>query len=332
MDNRFLHLLNTKPTLVADGAMGTNLFELGLETGHAPELWNADEPEKIKTVYKNFVDAGSDIILTNSFGGTAFRLKLHKAEERAFELCQKSAELAREVADSSGRTVAVAGSMGPTGELLIPMGTMSYEDAVAGFLVQAEGLKAGGADVLWVETMSSTDEANAAIEAGHKTGLPVVCTMTYDTAGKTMMGITPADATNTLCALHAKPIAIGANCGVGPTDTMLSIIEMRETNPDAIIISKANCGIPKYQNGEFIFTGTPELMADYARIAVDAGVRIIGGCCGSSPDVIRAIASAIDGYNPQPLDRERIIATLGEPINAMPKPTEEKKQRRRRRD
>ena len=329
MINNFLELLKNKQTLIADGAMGTSLFELGLQTGDAPELWNTEQPEKIKSVYKSFVDAGSDIILTNSFGGTSFRLKLHKAQDRVFELNKKTAELAREIADDSGRMIAVAGSMGPTGELLVPMGQMTYEEAVAGFLEQAKGLKAGRADVLWVETMSSTDEAIAAIEAGNITGLPVICTMTYDTVGKTMMGISPEEATQTLCSLETPPVAIGANCGVGPTDTMLSILKMRASNPDAIIISKANCGIPQYKNGKFFFTGTPELMGRYARIAVDAGVRIIGGCCGSSPTVIKSMADAIEGYNPQPINKRIIIETLGEPINLEPKTNVQRKERRR---
>ena len=329
MENNFLKLLKNKTTLIADGAMGTSLFELGLQTGDAPELWNTDQPEKIQSVHKNFVDAGSDIILTNSFGGTSFRLKLHKAQDRAFELNKKAAELAREIADDSGRTVAVAGSMGPTGELLVPMGQMTYQEAVAGFMQQAKGLKAGGADVLWVETMSSNDEATAAIEAANITGLPVICTMTYDTVGKTMMGISPEDATQTLCALETPPIAIGANCGVGPTDTMLSILKMRASNPDVIIISKANCGIPQYKDGKFFFTGTPELMGKYARIAIDAGVRIIGGCCGSSPSVIKSIAEAINGYTPQPVNKQKIIEILGEPINLEPKTETNKKVRRR---
>ncbi|MGB1360915.1 MAG: betaine--homocysteine S-methyltransferase [Alphaproteobacteria bacterium] len=331
MTNRFLQLLQDKPTLVADGAMGTNLFKLGLQTGDAPELWNVDEPEKIKTVYKNFVDAGSDIILTNSFGGTEFRLKLHNAQDRVIELNKAAAQLAREVADASGREVAVAGSMGPSGELLAPLGALTEEDAVKAFALQAEGLKQGGADVLWVETMSSIEEASCALKGAQSVGLPIVCTMTFDTAGKTMMGVTPEQAGQLLPALEAKPVAIGANCGVGPTDTMLSIMAIKKANPDAIIISKANCGIPKYENGEFVFTGTPELMGEYAKIAVDVGVKVIGGCCGSSPEVVKAISDAIKDYTPQPIDEARLIATLGEPVNEMPKPDTDKPARRSRR-
>ena len=316
--NNFLYLMKTKCTLIADGAMGTNLFALGLETGDAPELWNVDFPEKVQTVYKNFVSAGSDIILTNSFGGTSFRLKLHNAEHRVYELNESSARLARQVADSSGRTVAVAGSMGPSGELLAPLGSLTIEQAAIEFAKQAEGLKAGGADVLWVETISSCEEATAAIMGASTVGLPVICTMTFDTAGKTMMGVSPESASRTLPALNPAPVAIGANCGVGPSDTMLSIMAMRAKNPDAVIISKANCGLPKYKDGKFSFTGTPELMADYARIAVDMGVKIIGGCCGSTPEVVKAMADAIKDYTPQPIDKQRLIATLGKPLHTAP--------------
>lgn len=331
MENKFLKLMRDKTTLVADGAMGTNLFKQGLQTGDAPELWNIDFPEKIKNVYNDFINAGSDIILTNSFGGTKFRLKLHNAQDRVIELNQASASLAREIADNSNRDIAVAGSMGPSGELLAPLGALTQDEAIEAFAQQAQGLKQGGADVLWVETMSSIEEAYCAIKGAETTGLPVVCTMTFDTAGKTMMGITPAQASKSLPSLETPIYAIGANCGVGPTDTMLSILEMRQHNPDVAIISKANCGIPKYQNGEFIFTGTPELMGQYAKIAVDVGVKIIGGCCGSSPEVIKAIAEAVKDYKPQPINKQRIIATLGEPVNEMPKAQPNSNRRTRRR-
>ena len=317
-DNRFMQLMDTKPTLIADGAMGTNLFALGLQTGDAPELWNVDAAEKVQSVYRDFVAAGSDIILTNSFGGTRFRLKLHQAEHRVHALNRAAATLAREVADSCGRTVAVAGSIGPSGELLQPLGSLTEQDAIAAFAEQAAGLKHGGADVLWVETMSSHEEAAAAIAGAATVGLPVVCTMTFDTAGKTMMGVSPESAAQVLPTLSTPPIAIGANCGVGPSDTMLSIMAMRQANPNATIICKANCGLPKYKDGTFTFTGTPELMAGYARIAVDMGVKIVGGCCGSTADVIRAIHDAIQGYTPQPIDKQRIIATLGKPLHTAP--------------
>ena len=191
--NALSDLLAEKKILVADGATGTSLFAMGLEAGEAPELWNEAKPENITKLHQDFVDAGADIILTNSFGGTRHRLKLHHAQDRVHELNEKAAAIARAVADKADRKVIVAGSVGPTGELLIPLGAMSYEDAVNAFEEQIEGLKAGGADVAWIETMSSPDEIRAAAEAAVKVGMPYVYTGSFDTAGKTMMGLAPKD-------------------------------------------------------------------------------------------------------------------------------------------
>ena len=187
MKNRFLDRLEKSDVLLADGATGTNLFSMGLEAGAAPELWNVDDPDKIRALHRGFVEAGSDIILTNSFGGTRQRLKLHQADDRVYELNKKAAEIAREIADESGREIVVAGSVGPTGELFVPLGALTVDDAIASFGEQMEGLKAGGADVLWIETMSSAEEMQAAATAAGKTGLPFVVTASFDTAGKTMI-------------------------------------------------------------------------------------------------------------------------------------------------
>ncbi|HMQ58741.1 MAG TPA: betaine--homocysteine S-methyltransferase, partial [Rhizobiaceae bacterium] len=193
MSNPLTDLLEKKGVLLADGATGTNLFAMGLMSGDAPELWNADAPEKITALHQGFVDAGADIILTNSFGGTRHRMKLHHAQDRAFEINKRAAEIARAVADKAGRPVIVAGSVGPTGELLQPLGALSFEEAVDAFAEQMEGLKAGGADVAWIETMSSPDEIRAAAEAAVRVGLPYTFTGSFDTAGKTMMGLHPRD-------------------------------------------------------------------------------------------------------------------------------------------
>ncbi|WP_189479003.1 homocysteine S-methyltransferase family protein, partial [Mesorhizobium sp. M1E.F.Ca.ET.063.01.1.1] len=181
-------LIAEKGVLLADGATGTNLFAMGLEAGEAPELLNETAPETIVSLHQNFVDAGADIILTNSFGGTRHRLKLHHAQDRVYELNKRAAEIARSVADRAGRKVIVAGSVGPTGELLVPLGAMTYEDAVDAFAEQIEGLKAGGAEVAWIETMSAPDEIRAAAEAAIRVGLPYTYTGSFDTAGRTMMG------------------------------------------------------------------------------------------------------------------------------------------------
>ncbi len=186
-------LLSEKGVLMADGATGTNLFAMGLEAGEAPELWNETKPENITKLHQDFVDAGADIILTNSFGGTRHRLKLHHAQDRVFDLNRQAAEIARAVADKAGRKVIVAGSVGPTGELLVPLGAMTYDDAVSAFKEQMEGLKAGGIDIAWIETMSSPEEIRAAAEAAIALDLPYVYTGSFDTAGKTMMGLNPKD-------------------------------------------------------------------------------------------------------------------------------------------
>ena len=180
-------LLASRDWLMADGATGTNLFNMGLEAGEPPEFWNVDRPDTIRALYRSAVTAGSDIFLTNTFGGNASRLKLHQAQGRVHELNRVGAALGREIADASGRDVVVAGSVGPTGEIFEPMGTLTHAVAVEMFHEQAEGLKAGGADVLWVETMSAAEEYKAAAEAAALAGMPWCGTMSFDTAGRTMM-------------------------------------------------------------------------------------------------------------------------------------------------
>ena len=192
MTNALSKMLAEREWILADGATGTNLFNMGLMSGDAPELWNEQHPEKIKKLYKSAVDAGSDLFLTNSFGGNASRLKLHDAQDRAHDLSRMAAEIGREVADASGREVIVAGSVGPTGDIMLPVGTLSHSDAVEIFHEQAEGLKAGGADVLWLETISAPEEYLAAAEAFELADMPWVGTMSFDTAGRTMMGVTSA--------------------------------------------------------------------------------------------------------------------------------------------
>src|SRR5580692_8052646 len=200
MTDRLTSLLAARPWLLADGATGSNLFERGLQSGDAPELWNSDHPERVAHLQRAFVEAGADIILTNSFGGTRLRLKLHKAEERVAELNEKAARIARAEADRGGRTVLVGGSMGPTGEILEPLGPLSVEAAREAFAEQATALARGGADLLWIETMSSVEETEAAVAGARTTGLPVVATLSFDTNGRTMMGVTPSE----LAGLHRK--------------------------------------------------------------------------------------------------------------------------------
>ncbi|MHB2265545.1 betaine--homocysteine S-methyltransferase [Aliihoeflea sp. PC F10.4] len=296
MVNPIDELIAQKGVLLADGATGTNLFSMGLEAGDAPELWNETAPEKITALHQGFVDAGADIILTNSFGGTRHRLKLHHAEGRVDELNRKAAELARSVADRAGRRVIVAGSVGPTGELLEPLGALTYDEAVEAFAEQIAGLKEGGAEVAWIETMSAPDEIRAAAEAAIKVGLPYTYTGSFDTAGRTMMGLAPQAIHDVGDQLAEKPIAVGANCGVGASDILASLLDMSAARPDATIIVKGNCGIPEFRGTEIHYSGTPELMADYARLAVNGGAKIVGGCCGTSFTHLAAMRKALDEH------------------------------------
>lgn len=280
--------------LMADGATGTTLFNMGLTSGDAPELWNVDRPDNIRALYQGAVDAGSDIFLTNSFGGTAARLKLHEAHTRVGELNRVAAELGREVADKSGRRIVVAGSMGPTGEIMEPMGPLSFAAAVEMFHEQAEALKAGGVDVLWVETISAADEYKAAARAAELAGMPWVGTMSFDTAGRTMMGVTSTDLAALVETLPNPPVAFGANCGVGASDLLRTILGFAASGTERPIVAKGNAGIPKYVDGEIEYDGTPALMADYAQLARDCGAKIIGGCCGTTPEHLVAMREALE--------------------------------------
>lgn len=305
-------LLSERDWLLADGATGTNLFNMGLSSGEPPEFWNIEKPDNIRTLYRGAVNAGSDLFLTNSFGGNAARLKLHNAQGQVRELNRVAAALGREIADAAGRPVVVAGSMGPTGEIFQPMGTMTHDLAVEIFQEQAEALKEGGADVLWIETMSAFEEYAAAAEAATRAGMPWAGTMSFDTAGRTMMGITSAALAAMVEKLPHPPIAFGANCGVGASDLMRTVLGFEATGTARPIIAKGNAGIPKYHEGHIHYDGTPELMAEYAVLARDSGVKIIGGCCGTMPEHLSAMRQALEsrpkGPKPGPED---IQAKLG---------------------
>ena len=294
MTNAFTTLLAEKGTLLADGATGTNLFNMGLQSGDAPELWNVDEPAKITALYQGSVDAGSDLFLTNTFGGTAARLKLHDAQNRVGELNRAGAELARNVADRAGRKVVVAGSVGPTGEIMEPVGSLSHAAAVELFQEQAEALKEGGVDLLWLETISAPEEFRAAAEAFDNAGIAWAGTMSFDTAGRTMMGVTSSDLAQLVEELPNPPLAFGANCGTGASDILRTVLGFAAQGTERPVISKGNAGIPKYVDGHIHYDGTPTLMADYAAMARDAGASVVGGCCGTMPEHLRAMREALD--------------------------------------
>lgn len=305
-------LLAERGCLLADGATGTNYFDRGLISGDAPELWNVDAVDRVAGLHREFIDAGADLVLTNSFGANRRRLRLHGAEDRARELNERAAAIARKTADQSGRQVVVAGSIGPSGDLFAPLGELTYEEAVAVFAEQAAGLCDGGADILWVETMSAPEEIRAAADAISGVGLPYVYTASFDTAGRTMMGLAPAALPALSDSLVQRPAGYGANCGVGAPDLLMAVLEMAEAAPDAVLIAKGNCGIPEVKGDHVHYTGTPELMADYTKLAMDAGARIIGGCCGTTPEHIAAMRAAMDTHRPDARPtRETITGRLG---------------------
>lgn len=319
--------------LLADGATGTNLFEAGLVAGETPEVWNIAHPDRIEALHQNFVDAGADIILTNSFGGNARRLMLHKLESRVLELNRIAAELARNVADKSGRRVVVGGSVGPTGDLFAPLGPLTEAEAVDIFAEQIEGLKAGGADVVWIETMSAPEEIRAAAQAAIRVGMPYTVTASFDTAGRTMMGLTPVAFAEFFDGLPTKPLAFGSNCGVGAADLLVSVLGMTETRPDAVVIAKANAGVPQWHGAHIHYSGSPELMGVYAGLAIDAGARIIGGCCGNKPAHLAAMRHALDAHHAGVRPTvEQIVEALGPLVNSQPQEAAAPRARRRSRD
>ena len=290
--NKLEQLLATNEHLIADGGMGTMLMDAGLEQGDPPEMWNMLHPDRIRAVHRGYIEAGSQIILTNSFGGTCFRLKLHKLQDRAYELNKAAAELARAEANAADHSVVVGGSIGPSGEIMEPVGALSFDDAVAGFAEQAAGLADGGVDVLWIETMSDISEVRAAVQGCRQaTDLPIVATMTFDTNGRTMMGITPVQAFTELSRMNLT--ALGGNCGNGPAEIEGVIQAMYATNQSYPFVAKSNAGIPEYVHGHLHYNGTPEVMADYAVKVRNYGARIIGACCGSTPAHIVAMREAL---------------------------------------
>jgi 5-methyltetrahydrofolate--homocysteine methyltransferase len=336
MTNKMTDLLARQGWLLADGATGTNLFNMGLEAGEAPELWNEQQPDKVKALYRGSVDAGSDVFLTNSFGGNYSRLKLHNAQGNVRALNRIAAEIGRELADRQNRTVIVAGSMGPTGEIMLPVGTLSHADAVEMFHEQAEGLKEGGADVLWVETISAREEFAAAAEGIKLAGMDWAGTMSFDTAGRTMMGLTSSDMVAMVEKLDHKPLAFGANCGVGASDLLRTLLGFAEAGPKRPMIAKGNAGIPKFVDGHIHYDGTPELMAEYALMARNSGAAIIGGCCGTMPEHLRKMRDALETTDPGDKPTlAQIEATIGPFSSASDGTGEDKapprRERRRRR-
>jgi len=284
----FLAALRRGEILVSDGATGTMLQSMGLEWGQAPEAWLVEQPDKIQALHRAYVEAGSDVILSCSFGGTHFRLARHGLGERVTEVNRRAVELAREVA---GDDVFVAGDMGPTGQLLGPRSKVTVEQIAEAFAQQAEGLAAGGADFLVIETMSDLGEAQAAVAGARLvTYLPIFCTFSFDTHGRTMMGVKPEQAAQAVGPLVQ---GIGANCGHDPAEYEGLIRAMHQAQPEAILWAKPNAGLPRLVGEETVYDATPEYMAEIALGLRQAGAQVIGGCCGTTPAHIAAIAAMV---------------------------------------
>lgn len=292
--SRVIEMLTHSPVLLADGAMGTMLFAAGLESGAPPELWNVEHPDRVRAVQRAYLQAGSQIILTNTFGGSRYRLGMHGLESRVIELNRAGAEIARAEVDAMGGRALVAGDLGPSGEILMPVGTLDFDDAVSAFAEQTQGLMAGGVDLIWIETMADLEEVRAAIEGVRRVSadIPIVATMTFDTKGRTMMGVTPEIAVQTMSGWGV--IAMGSNCGNGPDEMLKVIQKMHAARPDVILVSKSNAGKPEIgEDGKVVYRAGPDEMARYAIEMKNAGARIIGGCCGSSPAHLQAMARAL---------------------------------------
>ncbi len=290
----FLKRLQSGEILVSDGATGTNLQKVGLTGGAIPEGWVLDQPAKILALAQSFVDAGSDIILTCTFGGTRLRMRDSPLAQKAEEINRRAAELAREAA-SKRDGVLVGGSLGPTGLLLKPYGPMTYEEAAATYEEQVRGLVAGGIDLLVIETHFALDEAKAALEGARRvTDLPAVVSFGYDRPTRTMMGVKPSDVAKTFLPLGAA--AIGANCGTTLENMELIVGEYKAAAPDAILWVKPNAGMPEMgDDGQAVYKVTPQEMGEFAKKYVAAGARIVGGCCGSTPEHVAAIVKAVKG-------------------------------------
>jgi 5-methyltetrahydrofolate--homocysteine methyltransferase len=291
--DRWQALLDEGGPILADGAMGTMLFANGLQFGDPPEVWNVSQPDVVRRVHRGYLGAGSRLIMTNTFGANRARLRMHGLEDRVAEINRTAAILLRtEVTAAHGRAL-VAGDMGPSGEIMAPLGTLDPDDAVAIFAEQATALVAGGVDVIWIETMSHLAEITAAIEGVRSVApdVPIVATMTFDTRGHTMMGVSPEQAVAALAALGVD--AVGGNCGNGPEEMVPVITRMHAAAPTALLVAKSNAGMPELVDMRAVYRTEPPIMAQQALAMRDAGARIIGGCCGSTPEHLRAMAAAL---------------------------------------
>lgn len=275
--------------LVCDGAMGTMLMASGVESA-CPEEINLISPETVKGIHLAYVEAGADVITTNSFGGSRTKMAKSGLEARVVEANEAAARIAREAA---GDRALVAGSMGPLGEFLEPLGELTREQGIQIYREQAEALARGGVDFFLMETMYDLGECLVALEACASTGLPFVCTLSFDMGGRTMMGVSPAQAVAQLRAAGAT--AVGTNCGVGPDEMVKVVAEMHQADSGAWLVAQPNAGVPEVRGGATVYSVGADEMASFVPALLENGVRLVGSCCGSSPEYTRAIARAVKG-------------------------------------
>ena len=274
--------------MVVDGATGTNHQQNGLPPGSPPDEWVFDEPGKVAALHHAFVNAGSDIILTDTFNGTRFRLKESTYADRVRELNIRAAEIAQEAA---GRRAFVAGSMGPTGKLLEPLGELTHAECADAYAEQAAALTEGGVDFLLLETFFALEEARAAIEGVKRaSNLPLIVSFSYDQGTRTMMGTRPPQVIQAIAPLGV--VAIGANCGKAPEHMLEIVQEYAAQNSGLPIWCKPNAGLPRLIGDREVYDATPEIMGAFAAKYIAAGARIVGGCCGNTPAHVAAIAQA----------------------------------------
>ena len=292
--NRLAALIGDHRPVVLDGAMGTLLQDSGLEDGDPGELWNLENQDAVRAAHTAYADAGARVLTTNTFGGTRPRLDMHGLGDRLAEVNRNAAQVARSVAD--GRGMLVAGDLGPTGELMAPLGTLTAEETQALFAEQLAALVEGGIDLVLVETLSDLAEADAALAAAREVApdLPVVVTLSFDTNLRSMMGVRPGDAVAHLAAAGAD--AVGANCGRGPEEMELIAAEMAAARPDGLLlVAQSNAGLPQVVGDHFEYDASEDDMAAHARRLADLGIDLVGGCCGSTPSHIAAMDAALAG-------------------------------------
>jgi len=294
--NRLKTALKSKKVIISDGAMGTMLQRAGLPLGIAPEEWNRTQPDKVMNVSLQYFLSGSDLVLTNTFGGHPVKLAKFGLAGETEKLCRLGAELARRAASEAGKPDGiVAASLGPTGEFMKPLGTLEPDEVKAGYAKAAKAAMDGGADAACIETFTAIDEAVIAVEAVTEIGLPVVATMSFDKGPvgyRTMMGVSPEEAAKKL--KEAGAIAVGANCGSVEMADMPAILKLMRKAVKISFIVHANAGRPELRGNETVFPQSPEDIAIAVPEVVKAGARIVGGCCGTTPEHIKSIRKAVD--------------------------------------